>query len=147
MRSHRRTLDNFLNIFHTTNMVKRPGLGKRKRVTLPQTEASKQPEQPEQPHELPDTQTSAADSGDTATQATQPEDIDDLDEATQDSQSKGRYKKKRLVRMTDAQEDEMAEWLKNHPEMYHKAKKEYRDMKEAAWATQARFMGMEGEFD
>ena len=47
--------------------------------------------------------------------------------------------------MTDAQEDEMAEWLKNHPEM---AKKEYRDMdrKEVAWVTQARAMGMEGEF-
>ena len=49
--------------------------------------------------------------------------------------------------MTDAQEDEMAESLKNHPEMYNKAK-EYRDMdsKEAAWATQARAMGKEGEF-
>ena len=51
--------------------------------------------------------------------------------------------------MTDAQEDEMAEWLKNHPEMYNKATKEYRDTdrKEAAWATQARAMGMEGELD
>ena len=52
--------------------------------------------------------------------------------------------------MTDAQEDEMAEWLKNYPEMYNKGKKECRDMdwKEAAWATQARAMdkGMEGEF-
>ena len=28
--------------------------------------------------------------------------------------------------MTDAQEDEMAQWLKNHPEMYNKGKKEYR---------------------
>ena len=127
-------------------MVKRPGLGKRKRVILPQTEAS---EQPEQPDELPDTQASASDPGDTASQATQPEDTDDLAEATQDSQSQGRYNKTRLVRMTDAQEDEMAEWLKNHPEMYNKAKKEYRDMdrKEAAWANQARAMGMEGEFD
>ena len=36
--------------------------------------------------------------------------------------------------MTDAQEDEMAQWLKNHPEMYNKGKKEYRnkDCKEAA---------------
>ena len=108
MRSHRRTLDKFLDIFHTGNMVKRPGLGKRKRVTLPQIEAS---EQPEQQDELPDTQTSVSDPGDTATQL---EDTDDLDEATQGSQSHGRYKKKRLVRMTDAQEDEMAEWLKNH---------------------------------
>ena len=149
MRSHRRTLDKFLDIFHTRNMVKRPGLGKRKRVTLPQIEASEEPEQPEQPDELPDTQASASDPGDTATQATQPEDTDDLDEATQDSQSQGRFKKKRLVRMTDAQEDEMAEWLKNHPEMYNKAKKEYRDTdrKKAAWATQARAMGMEGELD
>ena len=51
--------------------------------------------------------------------------------------------------MTDGQEDEMAEWLKNHPEMYNKAKKEYRDMdrKEAAWATQARAMGPEGELE
>ena len=50
--------------------------------------------------------------------------------------------------MTDAQEDEMAEWLKNHLEMYNKAKKEYWDMdgKEATWATQARAMDMEGEF-
>ena len=81
--------------------------------------------------------------------ATQPDDTDDLEEATQDSQSQGRFKKKRLVRMTDGQEDEMAEWLKNHPEMYNKAKKEYRDMdrKEAAWATQARAMGLEGELD
>ena len=31
----------------------------------------------------------------------------------------------------------MAEWLKNHPEMYNKGKKEYRDMdrKETAWAV------------
>ena len=125
-------------------MVKRPGLGKRKRVTLPQIEASEEPEQPEQPDELSDTQASASDPG-----YSHPEDTDDLDEATQDSQSQGRFKKKRLVRMTDAQEDEMAEWLKNHPEMYSKAKKEYRDTdrKEAAWATQARAMGMEGELD
>ena len=49
--------------------------------------------------------------------------------------------------MTDAQEDEMAEWLKKHPEMYNKGK-EYRDMdrKEAAWATHAKAMGMESEF-
>ena len=40
--------------------------------------------------------------------------------------------------MTDGQEDEMAEWLKNHPEMYNKAK---------AWATQARAMGLEGDLD
>ena len=56
-------------------------------------------------------------------------------------------KKKRLVMMTDGQEDEMAEWLKNHPEMYNKDK-EYRDTdrKEPVWVTQARAMGMEGEF-
>ena len=49
--------------------------------------------------------------------------------------------------MIDAQEDEMAEWFKNHPEMYKKGHREYRDMdrKEAASATQARAMGMEGE--
>ena len=148
-RSHRRTLDKFLDIFHTRNMVKRPGLGKRKRVTLPLIEASEEPEQPEQPDELPATQASASDPGDTATHATQPEDTDDLEEATQHSQSQGRFKKKRLVRMTDGQEDEMAEWLKNHPEMYNKAKKAYRDTdrKEAAWATQARAMGLEGELD
>ena len=42
----------------------------------------------------------------------------------------------------------MAEWLKNYPEMYNKGKKDYSDMdrKEAAWATKARVMGMEGEF-
>ena len=122
--------------------MKRPGLGKRKRVTLPQVEGSDQPEQqPEQPDELPDTQ--ASDPGDTATQATQPDDTEELEEPTHE-----RYKKKRLVRMTDAQEDEMAQWLTNHPEMYNKGKKEYRDMdqKETAWATQARAMGMEGEF-
>ena len=149
MRTHRRTLDKFLDIFHTRNMVKRPGLGKRKRVTLPPVEASEEPEQPEQPDELPATQASASDPGDTATQATQSDNTDDLEEATQDSQSQGRFKKKRLVRMTDGQEDEMAEWLKNHPEMYNKAKKEYRDTnrKEAAWATQARAMGLEGELD
>ena len=94
-------------------MVKRPRLGKRKRVTLPPVEASEEPEQPEQPDELPATQASASEPGDTATQATQPDDTDDLEEATQDSQSQGRFKKKRLVRMTDGQEDEMAEWLKN----------------------------------
>ena len=99
-------------------MVKRPGLGKRKRVTLPQIEAS---EQSEQQDELPDTQASVSDPGDTATQATQAEDTDDMDEASQDSQSHGRYKKKRLVRMD-------------------------MDRKEAAWSTQARAMGMEGEF-
>ena len=88
MRSHQSTLDKFLDIFYTRNMVKRPGLGKRKRVTLPQIEASEEPEQPEQPDELPDTQASASDPGDTATQ---PEDTDDLDEATQDSQSQGRF--------------------------------------------------------
>ena len=82
-------------------MVKRPGLGKRKRVTLPPVEASEEPEQPEQPDELPATQASSSDPGDTATLATQPEDTDDLEEATQDSQSQGRFKKKRLVRMTD----------------------------------------------
>ena len=122
-------------------MVKRPGLGKRKRVTLPQMESSDQPEQDEQPDELPDTQ--ASDPGDPATQGTQPEDTEELEEPTH-----GKCKKKRLVRMTDAQEDEMAQWLKNLPEMYNKGKKEYRDMdrKEAAWATQARAMGMEGEF-
>ena len=109
MRTHRRTLDKFLDIFHTRNMVKRPGLGKRKRVTLPPVEASEEPEQPEQPDELPATQASASDPGDTATQATQPEDTDDLEEATKDSQSQGRFKKKRLVRMTDGQEDEMAQ--------------------------------------
>ena len=40
----------------------------------------------------------------------------------------------------------MAEWLKNHPEMYGKGKKENRDMdrKEATWTTQVR--AMEGEF-
>ena len=118
-RTHRRTLDKFLDIFHTRNMVKRPGLGKRKRVILPPIEASE-------------------------------ENLNSLNsqKATQDSQTQGRFKK-RLVRMTDGQEDEMAEWLKNHPEMYNKAKKEYRDTdrKEAAWATQARAMGMEGELD
>ena len=119
-------------------MVKRPGLGKRKRVTLSQMESS---DQAEQPDELPDTQ--ASNPGDPATQPTQPEDTEESEEPTH-----GRYKKKRLVRMTDAQEDEMAQWLKNHPEMYNKGKKEYRDMnrKEAAWAIQARAMGMEGEF-
>ena len=123
-------------------MVKTPRPGKRKRVTQPQSEAA---DQPEQQDEVPGTQ--ASDPGDTATQATQPEDIEELEEATQDSQSHDRYKKKRLVKMTDAQEDEMAEWLKNHPETYNKGKKEYRDMdrKEAAWATKARAMGMEGE--
>ena len=30
--------------------------------------------------------------------------------------------------MTDAQEDKLAEWLKNYPEMYNKGKQEYRDM-------------------
>ena len=55
-------------------MVKRPGLGKRKRVTLPPVEASEEPEQPEQPDELPATQASSSNPGDTATQATQPED-------------------------------------------------------------------------
>ena len=126
-------------------MVTRPGLGKRKRVTQPQSEAADQPEQSEQPDELPDTQ--ASDPRDTATRAPQPEDTEELEEATQDSQSHGRYKK-RLVRMTDAQENVMAEWLKNHSEMYNKGKKEYRDMdrKEAAWATQARAMGKDGEF-
>ena len=98
-------------------MVKRPELGKRKRVTQPPSEAA---DQPEQPDEVPDTQ--ASDPGDTATQAIQPEDTEELKEATQDSQSHGRYKKKRLVRMTDAQEDEIAEWPKNHPEMYNKGK-------------------------
>ena len=98
-------------------------------------------DQPEQPDELPDTQ--ASDPGDPATQATQAEDTEESEEPTH-----GRYKKKRLVRMKDAQEDEMAQWLKNHLEIYNKGKKEYRDMdhKEAAWATQARVMGMEGEF-
>ena len=79
-------------------MVKRPGLGKRKRVTLPQMESSDQPEQPEQaeqPDELPETQ--ASDPGDPATQATQPEDTEESEEPTH-----GRYKKKRVVRMTDA---------------------------------------------
>ena len=45
-------------------MVKRPGLGKRKRVTLPKIEASQQREQPERPEqqdELPDTQASVSD--------------------------------------------------------------------------------------
>ena len=46
-------------------MVKRPGLGKRKWVTHPQSEAA---DQPELPDELPDTQ--ASDPGHTATQAT-----------------------------------------------------------------------------
>ena len=81
MHTNRRTLDKFLDIFHTRNMVKRPGLGKRKRVTLPPIEASEdpeQPEQPEQPDELPATQASASDTGDTATQATQPDDTDDF---------------------------------------------------------------------
>ena len=43
-------------------MVKRPGLGKRKRYTQPKSEAA---DQPEQPDKLPDTQ--ASDPGDTAT--------------------------------------------------------------------------------
>ena len=73
MRTHRRTLDKFLDIFHTRNMVKRPGLGKRKRVTP--VEASEEPEQPEQPDELPATQASSSDPGDTATLATQPEEL------------------------------------------------------------------------
>ena len=128
----------FGNISKTGNMVKRLGLGKRKRVTLPQMESSDQPEQPEQPDELPDTQ--ASDPGDPATQATQADDTEESEEPTH-----GRCKKKRLVRMTVAQEDKMAQWLKNHPEMCNKGKKEYRDKdrKEAAWATQARAMGME----
>ena len=66
-------------------MVKRPGLGKRKRVR--------------------------SDPGDPATQATQAEDKEESEEPTH-----GRYKKKRLVRMTDAPEDEMAQWLQNHLE-------------------------------
>ena len=125
---HRQRLDYFLEIFFNRNMMKKPGLGKRKRVTQSQSEAEDQPEQPEKQDELPDTQ--ASDPGDTATQATQ---------------SHRRYKKKRLVRMTDAQEDKMAEWLQNHPEMYNKGKKEYRDLnrKEAAWAIQASAMGSE----
>ena len=66
----------FFEIFLSRNMVKRPGLGKRNRVTQPQSEAA---DQPEQPDELPDTQ--ASDPGDTATQ---PEDTEELEEATQD---------------------------------------------------------------
>ena len=119
MRTHRRTLDKFLDIFHTRNMVKRPGLGKRKRVTLPPVEASEEPEQPEQPDELPATQASASGSGDTATQATQPDNTDDLEEATEDSQTQGRFKKKRLVRMTDGQEDEMEGGCLGHPGQGH----------------------------
>ena len=48
-------------------MVKRRGLGKRKRITQPQSEAAHQPELPKQPDDLPGTQ--ASDPGDTATQA------------------------------------------------------------------------------
>ena len=122
-------------------MVKTPGLGNRKRVTAPTPQPDV--EQPEtQAQGLPDTQ-------DIPDLATQPvEDTEDLVEGTQDSQPQGRFKKKRLVRMTDAQKDEMAEWLQNHPEMYNKAKKEYRDtdLKDAAWETQVRAMDMEGEF-
>ena len=71
----------FGNISKTGNMVKRSGLGKRKRVTLPQMESS---DQPEQPDELPDTQ--ASDPGDPATQATQAEDTEESGEPTH-----GRY--------------------------------------------------------
>ena len=126
-------------------MVKRPGLGKRKRVststTHPETTEAEEPET--QPQEFPETQ---SDIPDLASQAA-PDD-DDMVEGTQETQSQGRFKKKRLVRLTDAQEDEMAQWLQSHPEMYNKAKKEYRDTdrKEAAWEAQAKVMGMDGEF-
>ena len=50
--------------------------------------------------------------------------------------------------MAGSQENEMAQWFKNHPEMYNKGRKNYRDMgrKEVPWATQARAMAMAGEF-
>ena len=124
-------------------MVKRPGLGKRKRVSTPTPQPEVEEPEP-QPDELPETQ--STDIPDLASQAA---DDDDMVEGTQEALSQGRFKKKRLVRMTDAQEDdEMAQWLQNHPEMYNKAKKEYRDTdrKEAAWEAQARVMGMDGEF-
>ena len=105
-------------------------------------ESSDQPEQPEQAEQLDELPGTQASDPDPATQATQPEDTEESEEPTH-----GSYKKKRL----EAGEDDRCPGtklkLKNHPEMYNKGKKEYRDMdrKEAAWATQARAMGMEGE--
>ena len=132
-----------LKLFKSLKMVKRPGLGKLKRVSTPTPQPEVEEPEP-QAQELPETQ--STDIPDLASQAA--DEQEDLVEGTQEGQTQGRFKKKRLVRMTDAQEDEMAEWLQNHPEMYNKAKKEYRDTdrKEAAWEAQARVMGMEGEF-
>ena len=120
-------------------MVKRQGLAKRKRAPTPQPD-TREAEEPET-QELPETQ---PDMPDLASQAADDEDM----EGAQEAQSQGRFKKKRLVRLTDSQEDDMAQWLLNHPEMYNKGKKEYRDTdrKDAAWEAQARVMGMDGEF-
>ena len=123
-------------------MVKRQGLAKRKRAPTPQPD-TREAEEPET-QELPETQ---PDIPDLASQAADDEDMEGAQEA-QEAQSQGRFKKKRLVRLTDSQEDDMAQWLLNHPEMYNKGKKEYRDTdrKDAAWEAQARVMGMDGEF-
>ena len=53
-----------------------------------------------------------------------------------------------LVRLTDEQEEAMADWLKDNAVLYNKGKKEYRDVdkKDALWASQGRVMGISGEF-
>ena len=101
-------------------MVKRLGLGKRKRITAQADYYESQAEDIE--GELP------------------------TQEPTQQSDEPAR--KKQLVRLTDEQIEAMADWLKDKTVLYNKGKKEYLyvNKQDVLWAAQAQVMGISGEF-
>ena len=134
-------------------MVKRPGLGKRKR--FPQAKESEAPEADTDSTQPPD-ESGSTQSASVTTQSAQADYYESQAEdtegelATQEptQQSGEPDGKKKLVRLTDEQEEAMADWLKDNTVLYDKGKKEYRDVdkKDALWAAQAPVMGISGEF-
>ena len=67
-------------------------------------------------------------------------------EATQQSDEPAR--KMKLVRLTEEQEETMADWLKDNTVLHNKGNEEYQDVdkKDTLWDAQARVMAISGEF-
>ena len=141
-------------------MVKRPGLGKRKR--FPQAEESETPDSiaatdsTKSPDESVSTQSALVNTHPAVTTQSAQDDYESQTEDTEGElltqkptqQSNELVHKKKLVRLTDEQEEAIADWLKNNTVLYNKGKNEYRDVdkKEALWAALPRLMGISGDF-
>ena len=106
-------------------MVKRPGLGKRKR--FPQAEEAATDSTQPLDESVSTQSASVTTQSAKADYDSQAEDIE-RELATQErtQQSDEPPHKKKLVRLTDEQEEAMTDWLKDNTVLYNKGKKEYK---------------------